>query len=138
MTRLQENAGRSKTSKRHVEPSGRGAVTVWLINSRSVRRTPARPSLFAGRFSADFAAQRSGDLLPKHSRRFRMLVLSRMKDQKIRLFTSDGPVDLTVCNVGHGKARLGFEAPLAVKILRWEHLDNEGRPKDRDGDQDVA
>jgi sRNA-binding carbon storage regulator CsrA len=44
----------------------------------------------------------------------------------VRLFTSDGEIVVSLVEVIHahagGKARLGFEAPLCVKIMREELL----------------
>lgn len=50
-----------------------------------------------------------------------MLVLSRKKNQSIILFTSDGEVKITLVNANKGDTvKIGFEAPLNVRILREE------------------
>lgn len=49
-----------------------------------------------------------------------MLVLSRKRDETVHLHTSDGLVTVMVVDVRGDRARLGFEAPPAVKIMRKE------------------
>jgi len=55
-----------------------------------------------------------------------MLVLSRKLDEVISITLPDGTViQVKVIEMGHGRVRLGFEAPPAVKILRAEVLDRD-------------
>lgn len=51
-----------------------------------------------------------------------MLVLSRMKDEKIILQVEglDEPIELTVVRIDRKKVRLGINASAQVKILRKE------------------
>lgn len=49
-----------------------------------------------------------------------MLVLSRRRDEKIIVQTSDGPIVFTVCQVKGGAVRVGIDAPKKCKIMREE------------------
>lgn len=50
-----------------------------------------------------------------------MLVLTRKTGQAVRITTEDGrEVTVTVTSAGEGWARLGFEAPDSVRVLRTE------------------
>ena len=58
-----------------------------------------------------------------------MLVLTRNPSQKITIFTSDGPIEVQVCKIGRHSVRVGVIAPLEVRVLRSELVDDEGRPR---------
>lgn len=50
-----------------------------------------------------------------------MLILSRKQEEQIVIETGQGErIELTVCNIGEGKVRLGFEAPRDITIVRSE------------------
>jgi carbon storage regulator CsrA len=53
-----------------------------------------------------------------------MLVVKRKKNEVIDLHTSDGLVRILVVHVADKQVRVGIEAPQAVKVLRAE-LENE-------------
>ena len=57
-----------------------------------------------------------------------MLSLTRKPQQKIILYTSDGPI--TVCLLGKATTRIGLAAPDSVKILRSELI-----PETKKGNQ---
>lgn len=65
-----------------------------------------------------------------------MLVLSRYRDEKIIVHTSDGPITVQIVAVDRGKVRVGIEAPKGCGIWREELLSRddfgaavkEGRP----------
>lgn len=48
------------------------------------------------------------------------LLLSRLLKESVRLYTSDGDIDVTVVEIARGKVRLAFKAPDKVEILRSE------------------
>jgi len=47
-----------------------------------------------------------------------MLVLSSHVSEQILINTSDGPISVMLVRTEPGRARLGFEAPKNVRILR--------------------
>lgn len=49
-----------------------------------------------------------------------MLVLARRPNETINIHTSDGIIKIHLNSCDHYQARLGFEAPNNVKILRTE------------------
>lgn len=50
-----------------------------------------------------------------------MLILSRKREERVVIETEAGErVEVTVCQIGEEKVRLGFEAPRGVRILRSE------------------
>lgn len=58
-----------------------------------------------------------------------MLVLTRQLGEKITItaddwaaLKTDDTVEITVVDLGHGKVRIGFEAPKTVRIIRNELL----------------
>lgn len=51
-----------------------------------------------------------------------MLKLTRNINQSIFLHTSDGIIEVTVCDVSGCQVRLGFDAPQTVNIVRSEIL----------------
>jgi carbon storage regulator CsrA len=56
-----------------------------------------------------------------------MLVLSRKRDEKIRIRIPAGPareISILVVGIHHGKVRLGIEAGAEVEIIR-EELTNQ-------------
>lgn len=58
-----------------------------------------------------------------------MLVLSRHRSESVVLVLPDGrEVNVTLCDVRADKARIGFEAPQDVKIMRREIYRPEPRP----------
>ena len=56
-----------------------------------------------------------------------MLVLSRRKDQTIRIGKD---IRITIIEIGHGSARIGIDAPRDVDIARTE-LDDRAEAKAR-------
>ncbi|WP_437188217.1 carbon storage regulator [Planctomicrobium sp. SH668] len=48
-----------------------------------------------------------------------MLVLTRKKDETIRIGDS---IVIKVISCGHGKAKIGIEAPVTTRVLRGEIL----------------
>lgn len=60
-----------------------------------------------------------------------MLILSRNPGESIRMFTSDGPIDLTFPHVRGNKISIAINAPRAVKILRSEVIDRVATRVDR-------
>ncbi len=58
-----------------------------------------------------------------------MLVLSRKRNESLVLYTSDGEVRVTLCDIRGSQVRLGVTAPPTVRVLRQELVDDDGRPK---------
>lgn len=58
-----------------------------------------------------------------------MLVLSRRPDETIHIHTSDGIIKIHLNTCDHYQARLGFDAPKNVKILRAEIDFDESQKK---------
>ena len=61
------------------------------------------------------------------------LLLSRLLDETIRLYTSDGDIDITITEIVRGKVRLAINAPASVKILRTELIVRNAEFEDVDG-----
>jgi carbon storage regulator CsrA len=53
-----------------------------------------------------------------------MLVLSRNRGESIILYTSDGPIEVTYWTYDRGRIQLTFDAPLSVRILRKESIND--------------
>ncbi len=49
-----------------------------------------------------------------------MLDLTRRPDESIRLYTSDGVIEITVNKIKGQQVRIGFDAPRSVSIVRRE------------------
>jgi carbon storage regulator CsrA len=58
-----------------------------------------------------------------------MLVLTRKRNEKLVLMTSDGPVEVQLTQIRGDAVRLGITAPATVKVLRGELVDEDGRPR---------
>jgi sRNA-binding carbon storage regulator CsrA len=56
-----------------------------------------------------------------------MLILARNIDQRIRLQTSDGVIELMVTDIVGGRAWIGVKAPRSVQITRPERGNHEGQ-----------
>lgn len=54
-----------------------------------------------------------------------MLVVSRRKDEKLRLILDQEVVDITIIRIDSNKVRIGVDAGSKVVILRHELLSNE-------------
>ena len=65
------------------------------------------------------------------------LILSRLLQESIRLYTSDGEIDITVVEIVRGKVRFAFKAPEKVKILRSELIPRDQSFADIDGRHEV-
>lgn len=53
-----------------------------------------------------------------------MLVLSRRKDQRIRI---GDDIEIVVVEASRGKVRIGIEAPREVRVIRPELLEREAQ-----------
>lgn len=62
-----------------------------------------------------------------------MLILTSVVDDQVVLFTSDGPITVQLMETRPNKARIGFEAPGSVKIMRKEVLEKQAA-KDEQAD----
>jgi carbon storage regulator CsrA len=49
-----------------------------------------------------------------------MLSLTRMVNESIMLYTTDGPIEVVVTKVDGKQVRIGIAAPQAVEIVRSE------------------
>ncbi len=49
-----------------------------------------------------------------------MLDLTRRPNESIRLYTSDGVIEITVNKIKGQQVRIGFDAPRSVSIVRRE------------------
>lgn len=47
-----------------------------------------------------------------------MLAITRKVGQSVTLHTSDGPILVELVSTDRGKARIGFQAPMSVRINR--------------------
>lgn len=54
-----------------------------------------------------------------------MLILTRRPGEMIRLYTSDGVIEVYLHDCNTNQAKLGFVAPANVKIMREEIDDSE-------------
>jgi carbon storage regulator len=57
-----------------------------------------------------------------------MLVLTRKVGERIRIGED---IIVTVTSLGHGKVRLGIDAPRAVPVLRAELMPGKGKPPEQ-------
>lgn len=58
-----------------------------------------------------------------------MLVLSRKKDQTIRIGSD---IEITICKVQGNRVSLAINAPMDVPVMRGELLKADDRPKSTD------
>lgn len=60
-----------------------------------------------------------------------MLILTSEVDDQVVLFTSDGPITVQLMGTRMNKARLGFDAPVSVKILRKDVMEKQAAKDDQ-------